>query len=107
MLDWKALSRQDQKTLQCLYGGGPLRSCDPTAILRLRQLGLCVSMLAAVLLTGCSKEPEYNDQQRVCIAKLFKDYDAKQMSQCVNVCKSCMSGSTTTCTTSCTLKGAH
>ena len=40
MLDWKALSRQDQKTLQCLYGGGSLGSCDPTAILRLRPLGL-------------------------------------------------------------------
>jgi hypothetical protein len=71
----------------------------------MRTLSLC--MLAAVLLTGCSNEPEYTDQQRVCIARLYKDYDAKQMSQCVNVCKSCMSGSTTTCTTSCNLKGAR
>ena len=68
---------------------------------------LCMSMLAAVLLTGCSNEPEYTDQQRVCIATLYKDYDAKQMSQCVNVCKSCMGDNITTCTRSCNLKGAR
>ena len=71
----------------------------------MRTLVLC--LLAATLLTGCSDEPEYTDQQRACIAKLYKDYDAKQMSQCVNVCKSCMGGNTTTCTTSCNLKGAR
>jgi hypothetical protein len=71
----------------------------------MRKLSLC--LLAAMFLIGCSKEPEYTDQQRACIAKLYKDYDAKQMSQCVNVCQSCMSGNTTTCTTSCNLKGAR
>jgi coproporphyrinogen III oxidase-like Fe-S oxidoreductase len=40
MMDWKELSRPDQKTLQRLYGGGSLRNCDPDAISRLRQLGL-------------------------------------------------------------------
>jgi hypothetical protein len=68
---------------------------------------LSLSMLATLLLTSCSNEPGYTDQQRVCIARLYKDYDTKQMSQCVNVCKSCMGGNTTTCTTSCTLKGAR
>ena len=53
------------------------------------MLSLCM-LLAAVLLTGCSDEPKYTDQQRTCIAKQYKDYDAKQMSQSVNVCKSCM-----------------
>jgi len=71
----------------------------------MRTLSLC--MLAALLLTCCSNEPEYTDQQRFCIARLYKDYDAKQMSQCVNVCTSCMAGTTTTCTTSCNLKGAR
>jgi hypothetical protein len=70
-----------------------------------RALSLLV--LPAMLLTGCSKEPEYTDQQRVCIARLYSSYDAKQMNQCVNVCKSCMGGSTVTCTTSCNLKGAQ
>lgn len=71
----------------------------------MRTLLLC--LLAGTLLTGCSEQPEYSEQQRVCIAKLYKSYDPKQMNQCVNVCKSCMDGSTTTCTTSCNLKGAR
>jgi PBP1b-binding outer membrane lipoprotein LpoB len=71
----------------------------------MRKLYLIV--LTATFLTGCSNEPEYSDQQRVCIAKLYGNYDAKQMSQCVNVCKSCMGGNTVTCTTSCNLKGAR
>jgi hypothetical protein len=70
---------------------------------------LTLSVLLVTLLAGCSNEPEYSDQQRACIAKLYSSYDAKQMDQCVNVCKSCMSGSTVTCTctTSCNLKGAR
>jgi hypothetical protein len=71
----------------------------------MRTLGL--GLLAVILQCGCSKEPEYTDQQRLCIGRLYKNYDAKQMSQCVDVCKSCMDGSTTTCTTSCYLKGAR
>jgi hypothetical protein len=71
----------------------------------MRALSLLV--LLALLLTGGSNEPEYTDQQRACIAKLYNSYDAKQMNQCVNVCKSCMGGSTVTCTTSCNLKGAR
>ena len=39
-MDWKELGRQDQKSLQRLYGGGSLRSGDPAAASRLRQLGL-------------------------------------------------------------------
>jgi hypothetical protein len=68
---------------------------------------LSALMLLATVLMGCSSEPEYSDQQRACIAKLYSNYDAKQMNQCVNVCKSCMGGSTVTCTTSCNLKGAR
>lgn len=68
---------------------------------------LYLGMLAAVLLTGCSNEPEYTDQQQACIAKQYKEYDSKQLNQCVNVCKYCLAGTTTTCTTSCNLKGAR
>jgi hypothetical protein len=71
----------------------------------MRKLSLLV--LLATSLNGCSNEPEYSDQQRACIAKLYSSYDAKQMGQCVNVCKSCMGGNTVTCTTSCNLKGAR
>jgi hypothetical protein len=71
----------------------------------MRTLSRC--LVVAVILTGCSKEPEYTGPQRVCIANQYRDYDAKQLNQCVNVCKSCMGGNTTTCTTSCNLKGAR
>jgi len=82
---------------------------DPATRRSLSDLMLPLSLLIllATLLTGCSNEPEYSDQQRACIMKLYSSYDAKQMSQCVNVCKSCMGGSTVTCTTSCNLKGAR
>jgi hypothetical protein len=39
-MDWKELSRPDQKALQNLYGGGSLRNCDTVVISRLRELGL-------------------------------------------------------------------
>jgi hypothetical protein len=69
----------------------------------MRALSLC--MAAATLLTCCSKEPEYTSEQRACIARQYA-YDAKQLDQCVKVCKACLDGNTATCTTSCKLKGA-
>ena len=73
-----------------------------------RQMrSMCIGILTAMLLTGCSKEPEYTDQQGSCIAKQYKQYDPKQLSQCVNVCKNCFAGTSTTCTTSCNLRGAR
>jgi hypothetical protein len=69
----------------------------------MRVLPIC---LLVVFLTACSNEPEYTDQQRACIVKQYPVYNAKQLDQCVNVCKSCMGGNTVTCTTSCNLKGA-
>jgi hypothetical protein len=65
-----------------------------------------VGVLIALGLTYWHAETEYSDQQRVCIAQRFKQFDPKTLSQCVDACKACMSGSTATCTTSCKLKGA-
>src|ERR1700726_4802574 len=55
---------------------------------------------------SCSQDVEYSDQQRACIAQPYTDFDAKKLSQCVDVCKACMNGNTVTCNTSCRLKGA-
>jgi hypothetical protein len=60
----------------------------------------------AIGLASCSQEAEYTDQQRRCIAQRHNQYDAKQLSQCVDVCKACMNGNNVTCNTSCKLKGA-
>jgi hypothetical protein len=51
-------------------------------------------------------QTEYSDEQRACIAQRYSPFDAKKLSQCVDVCKACMKGDTATCNTSCWLKGA-
>jgi hypothetical protein len=71
------------------------------------QLGrLSILMALAFGLASCSQEVEYSDQQRACIAQRYQNFDAKKISQCVDVCKACMNGNTVTCNTSCRLKGA-
>ena len=71
------------------------------------QSGSIIVLVAvAVSVAACSKEIEYTDQQRVCIAQRHGDFDAKKLSQCVDVCKACMNGNDITCNTSCRLKGA-
>ena len=60
----------------------------------------------ALCLASCSKEIEYTDQERSCIARNYASYDARQLSQCVDVCKICMKGNSVTCNTSCRLRGA-
>jgi hypothetical protein len=62
--------------------------------------------LFAVALAACSQEVEYTSEQRACIVQRFANYDAKQLNQCVDVCKACMKGTAVTCNTSCKLRGA-
>ena len=42
-----------------------------------------------------------------CARNLYANYNPANMEQCVNVCLRCEHGIMTTCSTSCTLKGAH
>jgi hypothetical protein len=61
----------------------------------------------AIGLGSCSQEqPGYTDKQRVCIAQHYRDYNPKQLSQCVGVCEACLNGTAATCNSSCKLKGA-
>jgi hypothetical protein len=71
---------------------------------RLRRL-VGLTLLAASL-AGCSDELETTPEQRLCIAGRYASYDAKQINQCVDVCRACMKGNTVTCNTSCRLRGA-
>jgi hypothetical protein len=59
------------------------------------------------VVAGCSPEPETPGTISSCARELFPAYNPKVFDQCVAVCKKCDRGITTTCTTSCTLKGAH
>ena len=61
----------------------------------------------ALGLASCSQEMDYTEQQRVCIAQRYASYDARQLNQCVDVCRACMKGNTLTCNTSCKLRGAN
>jgi hypothetical protein len=63
---------------------------------------LAVGLLAA----SCSPEADVAGTTSNCAAKLYSPYNRKNMNQCVNVCIACDKGTMTTCTTSCTLKGA-
>jgi hypothetical protein len=71
---------------------------------RMRLL-LCVMGLAAGL-AACSREPDYTPEQRSCIAQHYANYDARQLNQCVDICRLCMKGNVLTCNTSCRLRGA-
>lgn len=42
-----------------------------------------------------------------CASKLYSPYDPKNLEQCMAVCMACSAGVKTTCSTSCTLKGAR
>jgi hypothetical protein len=64
--------------------------------------GAVVLMVAA-----CSPAEETTGSVNECIALNFPSYNPKAMDQCVAACKKCQNGVTTTCTTSCTLKGAR
>jgi hypothetical protein len=71
-----------------------------------RLLGVLSLVTITMVIAGCSKEEDYTDQQRLCIARQYSTYDRKKLDQCVQVCKNCFGGNTTTCTTSCRLNGA-
>jgi hypothetical protein len=61
----------------------------------------------AVAVASCSPEQEATGAINKCATDLYPSYNPKLMDQCVAVCKKCDHGVTTTCTTSCTLKGAR
>ena len=76
---------------------------DPPCV---RRVGLMLA--AALMVAACSQqEPDATGSIDDCARNLFPSYKPKIYDQCVAVCKKCQRGITTTCTTSCTLKGAR
>jgi hypothetical protein len=66
-------------------------------------------MLSAVVLAGCNPDANNDITGSIdnCARKLYSVYNPKDMKQCVAVCLACQRGVMTTCSTSCTLKGAY
>ena len=63
--------------------------------------------LLAVAVASCTPDNDVTGSVGACTAKLYSNFNPKDMKQCVGVCTNCERGTTITCTTSCTLKGAH
>jgi hypothetical protein len=66
-----------------------------------------LGLLILGALGGCSPESDTTGAISSCARDLFPSYNPKIMDHCVNACKKCDRGTTITCTTSCTLKGAR
>ena len=64
-------------------------------------------VLSAFALVACTPDNDVTGSVGACVSRIYSPYNPKDMKQCVNACLSCERGVTTTCTTSCTLKGAH
>ena len=68
---------------------------------------LSVLTTLAIGAASCSQEQAgYTEKERACMTQRYNDYDAKRLSQCVDVCKACLNGTVATCNMSCRLKGA-
>jgi hypothetical protein len=64
-----------------------------------------VLIAAAAVVVSCS--PADTEAPSECATSLYSSYNPKVLKQCVDVCIKCNHGVTTTCSTSCNLKGAR
>jgi hypothetical protein len=64
-------------------------------------------IVLAVLMASCSPEGDVTGTTSKCASNLFPSYNPKDFKQCVAACIKCDNGVTTTCSMSCTLKGAR
>ena len=68
---------------------------------------LLAVIIFALMTAACNQDQDVTGSTPICQLRNFSSYNPRDMNQCVNACKSCDHGNTVTCTTSCTLKGAH
>lgn len=74
--------------------------------MRRRECIAAIGLAALLLMAGCSSEPTPNSIAK-CVASNFPSHNAKNKEQCIAACIKCEKGVTTTCATSCYLKGAR
>jgi hypothetical protein len=60
-----------------------------------------------LFIVSCSPEGDVTGSTNKCATDLYPSYNPKALDQCMTVCMKCDRGVTTTCSTSCTLKGAR
>jgi hypothetical protein len=67
-----------------------------------------VLIAAALMMISCSPEQDVTGSiHNKCATDLYSNFNPKSMDQCMAVCGKCDRGTTTTCSTSCMLKGAR
>jgi hypothetical protein len=67
-----------------------------------------VLIAAAYVVASCSPgDTEAINKSNKCAADIYPSYNPKVLAQCMDVCIKCDRGVTTTCATSCNLKGAR
>jgi hypothetical protein len=64
-------------------------------------------VLSAAALAACTPDNDVTGSIGNCARKLYSPFNPKDMKQCVGACIACERGVITTCSTSCTLKGAQ
>lgn len=74
--------------------------------MRRRELIAAIGLVALLSLTACAPDPTPDSVSR-CVAAHFPSYNAKDREQCIAACIKCKNGVTTTCATSCSLRGAR
>ena len=101
------------KTLLSLPGLGPKSVAYLRAVFGGNDkpwvVAMCIVLMLAFLLilTACRDEEATGSVNVRCAEKLYSPYNPKNLEQCVAVCNSCERGTTTTCSTSCRLRGAR
>jgi hypothetical protein len=64
-------------------------------------------VFSALALACCTPDNDVTGSIGSCAKQLYSSYNPKDMKQCVAACIACENGVTTTCSTSCMLKGAR
>ncbi|HEV2153823.1 hypothetical protein [Bradyrhizobium sp.] len=64
-------------------------------------------LILALMTAACNPGQDITGSTAACPARNYSSYNPRDMNQCVAACKACDHGTTVTCTTSCTLKGAR
>ncbi|QOZ09451.1 hypothetical protein [Bradyrhizobium sp. CCBAU 51765] len=68
---------------------------------------LVAVIIFALMTSACDQERDITGSTTSSCPLRNYNYNPRDMNQCVNACRSCDRGTTVTCTTSCTLKGAR
>ncbi len=68
---------------------------------------LVAVIIVALMTAACDEEQDITGSTTPTCPMRNYSYNPRDMNQCVNACRVCDRGTTVTCTTSCTLKGAR